>query len=339
MKTVFCPQCEETIKADLIQKEEAFAVKGDKVSVLSSVLVCPKCKNEIFDEDLDEANLQAAYNEYRKKRDLLLPSKIKEIREKYGLSQRALGRLLEWGEITMNRYESGEIQDAAHNEVLELIEDPQNMKVLFEKNMHFLPPTTREQLKQRIDNLMSKSNEEKLFIDLEQLLRSQNVDEYSGYKPFDLEKTNQMIIYLLRSLKGVYKTAINKYLWYMDFLYFKESAVSISGANYRRLPFGPAPNHYDFILDLMLPKAIDKEEVIFSNNIVGEKYTAKMEADLSSFTKDELKAMDYVINFFKRFSAKRLSEYSHREKAYLKTKDGERISYELSKELSLNLKD
>ena len=75
---------------------ERLTIKGEEITVTSTVLVCEKCLNEIFDEELDEANLNAAYSIYRERYHLLPPARIREIREKYGLSQRSLGRILEW---------------------------------------------------------------------------------------------------------------------------------------------------------------------------------------------------------------------------------------------------
>jgi len=338
MKNIFCSDCEEKVKTDIVQKEETFTVKGEKVSVPVSVLVCSKCKNELFDEELDSANLASAYNEYRKQHSLLLPSKIREIRERYGLSQRSLGRLLEWGEITVNRYETGEIQDAVHNEVLELIDNPENMRTIFEKNMHLLSPSVREALKKRIDDIVQNTAAERFELHLsDYLLKDRSIDEYSGYKSFDLEKMQQMIVYLLNHVKSVYKTAINKYLWYMDFLSFKEYSVSISGSRYVHLPYGPVPDNYDIILDLMLSKMVDKEEVVFKEDIVGERFVAKVAPDLTDFEKEEIKVMDRVISHFCDFNASQLSKYSHKEKAYIETENGEKISYELSKELTLDL--
>ena len=125
----------------------------------------------------------------------------------------------------------------------------------------------------------------------------------------------------------------------MDFLSFKEYSVSISGSIYAHLPYGPVPDNYDIILDLMLSKMLDKEEVAFKEDIVGERFIAKVKPDLSNFEKEEIKVMDCVINHFKRFNATQLSKYSHREKAYQETSNGEQISYELSNELTLSLKD
>ena len=67
MKITYCPECEEKRKANVIQKEETFPVKHEKISIPTSVLVCSKCKTEIFDEEFDADNINAAHNEYRKR--------------------------------------------------------------------------------------------------------------------------------------------------------------------------------------------------------------------------------------------------------------------------------
>ena len=59
--------------------------------------------------------------------------------------------------------------------------------------------------------------------------------------------------------------------------------------------------------------------------------------NLEEFEKEEIKVMDRVISHFCHFNASQLSKYSHKEKAYIETQNGEKISYELSKELTLDL--
>lgn len=66
MKTVYCADCEKKVKAGIIQKEETYPVKGEKITIPARVLVCSECKNDLFDEELDTANISAAYNEYRR---------------------------------------------------------------------------------------------------------------------------------------------------------------------------------------------------------------------------------------------------------------------------------
>jgi len=339
MKKVYCPTCDTYTGANIFSKKETFNVKGEDVVVKSSVLICDKCKQDIFDEKLDEKNLELAYTEYRKKHNLLLPTEVKEIREKYDLSQRALSRLLEWGEITVNRYENGAIQDAAHNDILKFISNPENMLEIYEKNNYLLPLNVRMSLKKRIDELIKEEIKPHFQISLEQyLLLDKAVDEFSGYKEFDLVKMMNMILYITQSLNGVFKTKINKLLWYMDFLHFKQFSVSISGSTYVHLPYGPIPDDYDLIIGVMLNgKLLEKEEITFEENIVGENLKALPAGDNNCFSEGELKVMNFVIEYFKNFTCGRISKYSHEEKPYKNTADNEKISYERSSELSLNL--
>lgn len=339
MKKTYCPTCDMYTEADIFPKEEVFNIKGEDVVVHSSVLRCNKCKQDIFDEELDEKNLELAYTEYRKKHNLLLPTEIKEIREKYGLSQRSLSRLFEWGEITVNRYENGGVQDAAHNDILKFISNPENMLEIYEKNNHLLSLNVRMLLKKRIDKLIKKETKPHFQISLERyLLLNKTIDEFSGYKKFDLAKTMNMILYITQLLGGMFKTKINKLLWYMDFLHFKEFSVSISGSSYIHLPYGPVPDNYDLIIGVMLnEKLLEKEEIAFEEKIAGENLKALSVCDNSYFSEGELKVMNFVIEKFKDFTCGQISEYSHKEKLYKNTADGKKISYHHSSELSLNL--
>lgn len=71
----------------------------------------------------ENENLLNARNEYRKAHGLLTFNDIVAIREKYGLSQVDLAKLLGWGEATISRYESKAIQDDAYDNMLRIIND------------------------------------------------------------------------------------------------------------------------------------------------------------------------------------------------------------------------
>ena len=122
--TVYCPHCDDDQTMHRELRMETFEVRGEPIEVRSEVLVCDYCGNTVSDPDLDEQTLKQAYNEYRRRHGLLLPQEIRELRQSYGLSQRALSRLLGWGEITIQRYENGALQDQAHEAVLRRLADP-----------------------------------------------------------------------------------------------------------------------------------------------------------------------------------------------------------------------
>lgn len=114
----YCEQCGKETETKVVSKRESYNVCGELIEVDAQVLVCSECGEEFFCEELDNATLVSAYNEYRRKHKLLLPEEIRKIREQYGLSQRSFAKLLNWGDKTICRYENGSIQDKAHNSIL-----------------------------------------------------------------------------------------------------------------------------------------------------------------------------------------------------------------------------
>jgi len=340
MKGAFCPNCEEYAEATLGVEKEVYNVRGEPIEIEAEIAICPKCGSKIFDEERDSRNLERAYSRYRQKHKLLSPDEIRTIREKYGLSQRALSRLLGCGEITIHRYENGAVQDNVHNSTLRLIEDPRNMQNIFEANRIKLPAYIEARLKKRIASFLQEDKEQAFQISFERLVSHQHVDLTSGFKEYDLEKLKNMILYLVKRLDGVLKVKLNKLLWYCDFLYFKESSVSITGAQYVRIKLGQVPDHYELIFANMIHEGlIDKDEIPFNTEegIVGEQFSALVEPDKSLFTKKEIQVMDSIVDTFREDTSTSIMKKSHREAAYKKCKDGDIISYEYAKELSLSL--
>ena len=343
MNKVLCPNCEEYTSVTLGVEKEVYNVRGEPTQIEAEVTICQKCGSKIFDEERDSRNLEKAYSLYREKHDLLPPDEIRSMREKYGLSQRALSRLLGCGEITIHRYENGAIQDNAHDNLLRSIADPKNLCMFFEANRDKLPTYTVARLEKRIASFMQEDREQAFQVSFERLVSHQHVDLTSGFKEYDLEKLENMILYLVKLLDGTLKTKLNKLLWYCDFLYFKESSVSITGAQYVRIKLGQVPDHYELIFANMIHEGlIDKNEIPFQTKDgtqQGEEFTTLVEPDKSLFTEKEIQVMDSIADTFREDTSTSIMEKSHREAAYKKCKDGEIISYEYAKELSLSLAD
>jgi len=340
MKGDFCPNCEDYTNVALGVEKEVYNVRGEPIEIEAEVVICQKCGAKIFDEERDSRNLEKVYSLYRKKYNRLSANEIRSIREKYGLSQRALSRLLGWGEITIHRYENGAIQDNMHDNLLRLIEDPQNMQKLFKPNRNKLPSYTAARLEKRIASFLQEDKEQAFQISFERLVSHQHVDLTSGFKGYDLEKLKNMILYLVNRLGSVLETKLNKLLWYCDFLNFKETSVSITGAQYIRLPYGPVPDNYERIIGIMQPELLNMDEIPFNTKegiVLGKQFTALVKPDERIFSKKELQVMNFVADTFRNYTSTAIKEKSHQETAYLKCKDHDIMSYGDAKELSLSL--
>ena len=147
-----CPVCE--VERDLIygEMDEVLKVRGEDIEVTSRVHYCPEGNHYFYDVEDEEEKFQIAYREYRKRKGLLQPEEIRQIREQYGLSQKNFARLLGWGDITIHRYESGAIQDDAHNDVLVLIRSLDYYKQYFESKKSTIDPVLAKKVEEKINH-------------------------------------------------------------------------------------------------------------------------------------------------------------------------------------------
>ncbi len=331
----YCEECGREVDTKIVTKAESYEVCGDPVDVEAQILVCAECGEEFYCEELDNATLINAYNIYRRKHKLLLPEEIKKIRERYGLSQRGFAKLLNWGDKTIYRYENGSIQDKAHNSLLLFLKEPENMRTYLTENEVMLDDRQKDKLLETIDKLEldSEFKVERRYFDL---FFSRIPCEENGFKGFDYEKLCAMVLFFAHKNTELLKTKLMKLLNYSDMIFYKENGISMSGLKYTHLPYGPVPEHFDMLLGKMDADHIAHIEVIYDNGY--EKHQVVPECDFSEdmLTKEERKVLERIYLKFKDFGSGDISDYSHKEKGYRSTKQGEIISYSYAKDIQFD---
>ena len=153
----FCYNCGNEQETEVITREETSVIRGKEITSTSNIRICSVCKEELFDEVLDEANINRAYDVFRQKYGILPAEEIKSIREQYGLSQRAFANLLNIGEASIARYETGSVPEKSLSNMIMLLKEPRNMKMLLEKNDEVLNHKEKLRLLQRINELSSQN--------------------------------------------------------------------------------------------------------------------------------------------------------------------------------------
>ncbi len=105
--------------------ELPFSVNGAQVLVPAiSHSCCPKCGEVVLKHDQARDLRELAIEQYRQQQSLLSAREIRAIRERFGLTQSDLARLLRLGGNTISRWESGRtVQTAALDILLRLIRD------------------------------------------------------------------------------------------------------------------------------------------------------------------------------------------------------------------------
>ena len=332
-RKVYCEKCNEKVEY-LIINEVKEEYKNVKVNVEQNIGVCSQCKERLYVTELEEANLDRLYTKYRELTGIVSPKDIIEFREKYNISQRELVAILDWGKMTINRYERGSLPNQSHSEILKLIINNESYfreKVEDAYKAGRITEKTYTEIFTCVDVYEDTKDDLQLSTFIQAKL-SHNPSIYNGFREFDLDRLENLIGYIASRVNDLYKTSLNKYLWYMDFLNYKNTLKSITGLRYIRYTYGPIIEGKNYELILNLDSKFEKEDREINYNI-RTKIHSKNNYDLSLFSKDEIKVIDEVIELLKDKNATNISDLSHEERAWIETKDNELISYEYAHDL------
>ena len=331
----YCDECGKEVETKVVTQKECYDVCGEQIEVDAQVLVCADCGEELFCEELDSATLVSAYNEYRRRHKLLLPEEIKKIREQYGLSQRSFAKLLNWGDKTICRYENGSVQDKAHNSLLLFLRNPENMRTYLMENEIAIDEKQKIRLLDTVEKLENNAEyrAERVFF---KKIFSKVPGEEKGVKGFDYEKLCAMVLFFAHKSPELLKTKLMKLLNYSDMIYYKENGVSMSGLRYDHLPYGPVPENFDILFGRMSIDNIAHIEVIYENGYEKHQVIPEKAIPDNILSAEELEVLDRIYDKFKDFGSVEISNYSHKEKGYSATKQGEIISYSYAKDIQLN---
>jgi uncharacterized phage-associated protein len=148
---------------------------------------------------------------------------------------------------------------------------------------------------------------------------------FTGLRPFSMEKLGAMALYIAEHGKDIYKTKLNKLLFYSDFVNFYLHGRSISGATYVHVPFGPVPKQYGQVL-AELSEARRLKLMPVGHKAILIKPVAKTSAR-DQLEREEIATIDWVLRTHGELSAEQIVELTHNEKAYRFTRPGEEIAY------------
>jgi len=118
-----CPECGSPMREK--RGRLKLPVNGEDIAVPEAPhLSCPKCHEVVLRFDDARRLRQRALEIYRAKYGLLTSDDIRSIRERYGLTQAELARLLRLGGNTLSRWEAGRnVQTGSMDMLLRMIRD------------------------------------------------------------------------------------------------------------------------------------------------------------------------------------------------------------------------
>lgn len=234
--------------------------------------------------------------------------RIKELRERIGISQQRLSELMGVSRPTISQIENGERKICAD----ELIKFSEIFGVSVGSLLNLeRPPEVI---------LQQKKKEKKA----KPLIRI-NVPQRN------LEKFKEVLLYILNKIgskPNIGETVLYKLLYFFDFDFYEKYEEQLIGATYIKNHYGPTPIEFQKIIEEMSKnKEIEKIESEYFQ-YPQTKYLPLRKADLSKLKANEIEVIDDVLKRLSDMTAAQISEYSHNDVPWLTTEDGKAIEYE-----------
>jgi transcriptional regulator with XRE-family HTH domain len=158
------------------------------------------------------------------------------------------------------------------------------------------------------------------------------VQERDATPYFQSGKFKNVLLYILEKCAGkpnVGETVLYKLLYFSDFNYYEQYEEHLTGAKYRKLPFGPVPQRIDSVISQMIEKKMIQRIRTEYYKKSQTRFIPLVKADLTQLKASEKEVIDRVIDQMSDWSAATISDYSHKDMPWLASKEGDEISYEL----------
>jgi len=183
-----------------------------------------------------------------------------------------------------------------------------------------------------LDDFMSSDYNVSQEIEVNEEMKTKKQEERISVPTLQVDKFKNVLLYILERCAGkpnVGETVLYKLLYFSDFNYYELYEEQLTGATYRKLPYGPVPQKLDTIINQMIDKSQLQRVKTEYHDYPQTRYLPLVKADLTQLKASEKEVIDRVIEQMSDWSAARISNYSHKDMPWLVSKEGEEINYEL----------
>ena len=236
--------------------------------------------------------------------------RISQLRKRKGLSQEDLAKSVKISRPSLAQIELGN----------------RSVDILELQNLSFV-------LGFSLDDFMSLDFSARQDLEVKEDKKAKNQEERISVPTLQADKFKNVLLYILERCAGkpnVGETVLYKLLYFSDFNYYELYEEHLTGAKYRKLPYGPVPQKFDTIIGQMIDNCQLQRVKTKYHGYPQTRYLPLVKADLTPLRASEKEVIDRVIVQMSDWSAAAISDYSHKDMPWLASKEGEEINYELA---------
>ncbi len=145
------------------------------------------------------------------------------------------------------------------------------------------------------------------------------------------------VLYFIKYCNNNYlgKTKLNKLLYYLDFISFRDTKNPVSGDIYIHQEYGPVPSHMDEILtELKEEGAINTQTVTIKNGeMIKFEINNPKALNEEVFSEEQRKLLKNICDEFGSWSTDKIVTQTHLEAPWFFSKPFERVDYSYAKDI------
>ena len=275
---------------------------------------CADTGEQFTTTDSDGVWLAQVRNQYCRKYGIPYMDEIVAVRERYGLSAAKMSAILGFGPNQWRKYEQEEVPNVSNGRMIRSIMNPQVFLDMVDSAREVLTDREYEKIRTRVQQLVADSD--RYHIEQYETKRVFAVARgpENGYGQLSLTRLKNVMLFVLERSDEVWTTKMNKLLFYIDFMAYRERGMAITGLSYRAIDFGPGPERGERVYSQFDEV---RQETRAVGDFEGNVLTADVKADKSVFSAEELELMERVCRELGGCSSRMLSDMSHQEKGWI----------------------
>ena len=298
----------------LVYEQRTWNFRGEEFNYTHASWLCADSGEHFTTDETDNAAFAQVTNQYRAKYGIPFTDEIIQIRKNYGISASKMSKLLGFGINQWRLYEAGEVPSVSNGRTISSISTPAGFQNILESAKNTIEYKDYLKISNHINTLLSTQENHLL-----KQYKTERIFKYSrsfdnGFGATSLNKTKNILLYILNECGKTFQTKMNKILFYADFLSYRQYGISISGLTYKALEYGPVPEHWDRIYSQF-------DEIQQEQRIMGEKEGIVLKTteqpDTTTLSQTELQILHTICTRFKDTSSAEISRISHNEPAWI----------------------
>ncbi|MBQ0077229.1 MAG: DUF4065 domain-containing protein [Bacteroidales bacterium] len=297
----------------LVYEPRIWKFRGEEYEYIHTAYRCEDTGEQFTTGETDDAGFIQVTNQYRAKYGIPYTDEIVAIRERYGISASKMSAILGIGTNQWRLYEAGEVPSVSNGRMIRSIANPKVFLDLVECAHKMLPDKEYFKITEKIRSVIEHSAD---FLteqyECKRVFNSTRGME-NGYSATSLTRLKAILLTVLQECGEVFCTKMNKLLFYIDFLSYRQRGMAMTGLAYHAYEFGPVPDRWDKVYS-------EFEEIRQKSVPIGEYegtvLVSDSKPDDSVLSRSEKEIINTVCSLFKYTTSRDITAISHEEPAW-----------------------